>query len=138
MAILLLKIVYTIPYKNTHDFFTACIFLETLKDNGVDTDDIDIDNAYDKLKNIIYELPVIHVSTFNVPEKITPVYSIFISNNINKNDIDLLIHLLENVYGVDGSEEVELYNSKYSFKKLSTLVRYLRRIRDETIKENKL
>lgn len=128
--------IYPLTYKYTHDYVSCVIFQDELPLYGLDIKNISIDSVCEL--TVIYELPLIHISRTKVPEKVNYIYSIFI-NTTDIQLINLLIHILFNIYGVDGSEEVDV-NITINGKSINTvdkLIKILRSKQHETVKENR-
>lgn len=99
--------IYVLKYKYSHAFVSAIVFQEKLSKYSLNITDISLDTTNYELSKFIDNMPLIQISRVKVPEKVNFLYNIFI-NTTNKKELHLLYFILKNVYGVDGSEEIDI------------------------------
>ena len=99
--------IYVLKYKYSHAFVSAIAFKERLHEYSLTLDDISIDTTNYEISHFLDKMPLIQISRVKVPEKVNFLYNIFI-NTKNTIELKMLVNILTNVYGVDGSEEVDI------------------------------
>lgn len=99
------KNIYQLKYKYSHAFVSAIAFRDELSKYNLSLDSISLDTTNYEVYHFIKCMPLIQISRIKVPEKINYIYSLFINDTTS---LDIMFHILFNVYGVDGSEEIDV------------------------------
>lgn len=97
--------IYQLKYKYSHAFVSAIVFNAELYKYNLSLDNISLDTTNYEVYHFIKCMPLIQISRIKVPEKVGYVYSLFINDTTA---LDIMFHILFNVYGADGSEEIDV------------------------------